>query len=81
RGEIKKLETEYWNLKVRGTNLMTYNQRFQELALMCDKMFPEESVKVERYVGGLSDMIHGSVKASKPQTMQEAIEFATGTKR
>ncbi|GKA48920.1 putative reverse transcriptase domain-containing protein [Tanacetum coccineum] len=34
RGEIKKLESEYWNLKVRGTDLMTYNQRFQELALM-----------------------------------------------
>ncbi|GKA18790.1 hypothetical protein Tco_0698705 [Tanacetum coccineum] len=33
--------------------------------------------KVERYVGGLPDMIHGSVKASKPQSMQEAIEFAT----
>ncbi|GJW23932.1 putative reverse transcriptase domain-containing protein [Tanacetum coccineum] len=55
RGEIKKLESEYWNLKVRGTDLMTYNQRFQELALMCDRMFPEESAKVERYVGGLPD--------------------------
>nr|GFC65188.1 hypothetical protein [Tanacetum cinerariifolium] len=40
-------------------------------------MFPEESSKVERYIGGLPDMIHGSVKASKPQLMQEAIEFAT----
>ncbi|GJS43746.1 putative reverse transcriptase domain-containing protein [Tanacetum coccineum] len=77
RGEIKKLESEYWNLKVRGTDLLAYNQRFQELALMCDRMFPEESAKVERYVGGLPDMIHGSVKASKPQSMQEAIEFAT----
>nr|GFC19622.1 hypothetical protein [Tanacetum cinerariifolium] len=48
-----------------------------ELALMCDRMFPEESAKVERYIGGLPDMIHGSVKASKPQSMQEAIEFAT----
>ncbi|GKB87778.1 putative reverse transcriptase domain-containing protein, partial [Tanacetum coccineum] len=67
----------WWNSHVRGTNLMTYNQRFQELALMCDRMFPEESAKVERYVGGLPDMIHGSVKASKPQSMQEAIEFAT----
>ncbi|GKA50489.1 putative reverse transcriptase domain-containing protein, partial [Tanacetum coccineum] len=77
RGKIKKLEYEYWNLRVRGTDLLTYNQRFQELALMCDRMFPEESAKVERYVGGLPDMIHGSVKASKPQSMQEAIEFAT----
>nr|GFC67131.1 hypothetical protein [Tanacetum cinerariifolium] len=49
----------------------------RELALICDRMFPEESSKVERYIGGLPDMIHGSVKASKPQLMQEAIEFAT----
>nr|GEX64600.1 hypothetical protein [Tanacetum cinerariifolium] len=40
-------------------------------------MFPEEAAKVERYIGGLPNMIHGSVKASKPQSMQEAIEFAT----
>ncbi|GJY66666.1 reverse transcriptase domain-containing protein [Tanacetum coccineum] len=76
-GVQKVLESEYWNLKVRGTDLLAYNQRFQELALMCDRMFPEESAKVERYVGGLPDMIHGSVKASKPQSMQEANEFST----
>ncbi|GJY80808.1 putative reverse transcriptase domain-containing protein [Tanacetum coccineum] len=76
RGEIKKVET-IWNSKVKGTDVMIYNQHFQELALMCDRMFPEESDEVERYVGGLPDMIHGSVKASKPKTMQEAIEFAT----
>nr|GEW39777.1 hypothetical protein [Tanacetum cinerariifolium]GEW57510.1 hypothetical protein [Tanacetum cinerariifolium] len=53
------------------------NHRFQELALMCDRMFLEESAKVERYIGGLPDMVHSSIKASKPQSMQEAIEFAT----
>nr|GFC80399.1 hypothetical protein [Tanacetum cinerariifolium] len=37
----------------------------------------KESDKVEKYVGGLPDMIHGSVVASKPKTMQEAIEIAT----
>nr|GEY19485.1 hypothetical protein [Tanacetum cinerariifolium] len=154
-GEIQKLESKYWNLKVKGLDLLNYNHRFQELALMCDKMFPEEAAKVERvirfgkrgklnpryvgpfkkchadellavsldglhfddklyfveepveivhrevkrlkrsriplvkvrwnskrakverYIGGLPDMIHGSVKASKPQSMQEAIKFAT----
>ncbi|GJS33742.1 hypothetical protein Tco_0532124 [Tanacetum coccineum] len=35
--------------------------------------FPEESDKVERYVGGLPDMIHGSVVASKPKTMHVKI--------
>ncbi|GJY99254.1 ribonuclease H-like domain-containing protein [Tanacetum coccineum] len=77
RGEIKKLEAELWNLKVKGTDVLGYNQRFQELALLCVRMFPEESDKIERYVGGLPDMIHGSVVASKPKTMQDAIEMAT----
>ncbi|GJT89254.1 reverse transcriptase domain-containing protein [Tanacetum coccineum] len=77
RGEIKKLEVEMWNLKVKGTDVVGYNQRFQELALMCARMFSEESDKIEKYVGGLPDMIHGSVMASKPKTMQDAIEFAT----
>nr|GEX42992.1 putative reverse transcriptase domain-containing protein [Tanacetum cinerariifolium] len=44
---------------------------------MCERMFPEEAKKVKRYIGGLPDMIHGSVKASKPQSMQKAIEFPT----
>ncbi|GKC24922.1 hypothetical protein Tco_1027072 [Tanacetum coccineum] len=66
-----------WNLKVKGNDVVAYSQRFQELALMCDQMFPDEIDQVEKYVGGLPDMIHGSVMATKPKTMQDAIEFAT----
>ncbi|GKA35545.1 DNA-directed DNA polymerase [Tanacetum coccineum] len=77
RGEIKKLEVELWNLKVKGTDVIGYNQCFQELALLCVRMFPEESDKIERYVDGLPDMIHESMVSSKPKTMQEAIEMAT----
>nr|GEW29889.1 reverse transcriptase domain-containing protein [Tanacetum cinerariifolium] len=36
-----------------------------------------ESDEVEKYVGGLLDMIQKSVMASKPKKMQDAIEFAT----
>ncbi|GJY65934.1 reverse transcriptase domain-containing protein [Tanacetum coccineum] len=75
--EIKKLEVKLWDLKVKGTDVIGYNQRFQELALLCVRMFPEESDKIERYVGCLPDMIHKSVVASKPKTMQEAIEITT----
>ncbi|GKC96440.1 hypothetical protein Tco_1161882, partial [Tanacetum coccineum] len=53
------------------------NRRFQQLELMCARMFPEEVDKIEKYIGGLPDMILGSVKALKPKTMQEAIEFTT----
>nr|GEZ83183.1 putative reverse transcriptase domain-containing protein [Tanacetum cinerariifolium] len=75
-GEIKKLEFEMWNLKVKGTDVVAYSQRFQELALMCDQMFPKEIDKVKRYVGGFPDTIHVSVMATKPKIMQDAIEFA-----
>nr|GEV37677.1 reverse transcriptase domain-containing protein [Tanacetum cinerariifolium] len=57
--------------------MMTDKYWPRKLALMCDRMFPEELDVVEKYVGGLPDMIYGSVNASKPKTMQEAIEFAT----
>ncbi|GJS70007.1 reverse transcriptase domain-containing protein [Tanacetum coccineum] len=77
RNEIKKIEAELWNLKVQGTDVVAYNQRFQELALLSDRMFPEETDKIERYVGGMPDLIYSSVVASKPKTMQEAIEMAT----
>nr|GEW31562.1 hypothetical protein [Tanacetum cinerariifolium] len=46
-----------------------------ELALMCGRMFPEKSDEVEKYVGGLPDMIQGSVMASKTKTIQAAIEL------
>ncbi|GJW93677.1 putative reverse transcriptase domain-containing protein [Tanacetum coccineum] len=77
RGKIKKFESEMWNLKVKGTDVVGYNQRFRELALMCAMMFLEESDKIEKYVGGLPNMIHESVMASKPKTMLDAVEFAT----
>ncbi|GJU20346.1 putative reverse transcriptase domain-containing protein [Tanacetum coccineum] len=51
---------------------------FQGHQEWCSNMnVPEEAIN-ERYVGGLPDMIHGNnIVASKPKTMQEAIEMAT----
>nr|GEX66261.1 hypothetical protein [Tanacetum cinerariifolium] len=59
------------------TSTPVTNAQLKELALMCARMFPEESHKIERYISGLPDMIHESVMASKPKTMQDAIEFTT----
>ncbi|GJW16133.1 reverse transcriptase domain-containing protein [Tanacetum coccineum] len=77
RNEIKKLEIEILDLKVKGTDLTSYTQHFQELALLCRRMFPEESDKIEKYAGGLPDMIYKSVVAFKPKTMQDVVEIAT----
>ncbi|GKE14484.1 hypothetical protein Tco_1422061, partial [Tanacetum coccineum] len=49
RGEIKKLEIKLSNLKVKGTDVESYKECFQELALMCGRMFPKESDEVEKY--------------------------------
>nr|GFC26957.1 reverse transcriptase domain-containing protein [Tanacetum cinerariifolium] len=76
RGEIKKLEVELWNLKVKGTDITSYTLCFQELTLLYGKMFPEESDETERYVGGLPEMIWGNVMSYEPKSMQKAIESA-----
>ncbi|GJU56671.1 putative reverse transcriptase domain-containing protein [Tanacetum coccineum] len=54
-----------------------YCPRGEIKKLKIELMFLEESDEVEKCVGGLPDMIHKSVMASKPKTMQDAIEFAT----
>nr|GEZ40309.1 hypothetical protein [Tanacetum cinerariifolium] len=75
-GEIKKLEIELWNLKVKGNDVVSYTQRFQELALMCTKFVPDENEKVDKYIGGLPDNIYGNVMSARPKTHDEAIELA-----
>nr|GEV61688.1 putative reverse transcriptase domain-containing protein [Tanacetum cinerariifolium] len=42
RNEVQKMETELWNLIVKGNDLTTYTQRFQELILLCTRMVPDE---------------------------------------
>nr|GEX53634.1 putative reverse transcriptase domain-containing protein [Tanacetum cinerariifolium] len=75
-GKIKKLEVELWNLKVKGTDITSYALHFQELALLCRRIFPKESDEIERYVGELPEMIQGNVMSYEPKSMQKAIESA-----
>ncbi|GJW93355.1 reverse transcriptase domain-containing protein [Tanacetum coccineum] len=75
------MEIKIWNLKVKGTDVVSYIQRFQELALMYGRMFPEESDHVEKYVGGLPYMIQGSVMASKPKQCKKAYTARPGEKK
>ncbi|GJZ70698.1 putative reverse transcriptase domain-containing protein [Tanacetum coccineum] len=55
-----------------------YYPRNEIKKIEAEMMFPEETDKIERYVGGMPDLIYSSVVASKPKTRQEAIEMATG---
>nr|GEU29732.1 putative reverse transcriptase domain-containing protein [Tanacetum cinerariifolium] len=76
RTKIKKMENEFYNLCVKGNDLKTYLRRFQELAVLCPNMVPNNEKLMEVFIGGLPRSIEGNFTASKPQTLEEAINIA-----
>nr|GEY76583.1 putative reverse transcriptase domain-containing protein [Tanacetum cinerariifolium] len=66
RNEVQKMETELWNLAVKGNDLTAYIQR----------MVPDEEDRVERFIGGLPNNIQGNVIAANPARLQDAICIA-----
>ncbi|GJT20476.1 reverse transcriptase domain-containing protein [Tanacetum coccineum] len=75
RTEIKKMEDKFYNLVVKGNDLKTYIRRFQELAVLCPNMVPNAKKLMEVFINGLPRSIKGNVTASKPQTLEEAINI------
>ncbi|GJY93724.1 hypothetical protein Tco_0509506 [Tanacetum coccineum] len=73
---VKKMEDEFYNLVVKGNDLKTYIRRFQELAVLCPNMVPNAEKLLEVFISGLPRSIEGNVTASKPQTLEEAINIA-----
>ena len=76
RNEIQKLETEFWDLTVKGTNIAAYTKRFHELSVLCPTMVTPLYKKIERYIWGLPASIQGSVTASNPEALHSAIRLA-----
>nr|GEX33181.1 putative reverse transcriptase domain-containing protein [Tanacetum cinerariifolium] len=50
--------------------------KIQELAILCPNMVPNNEKIMEVFIGGLPRSIEGNVTASKPQTLEEAINIA-----
>ncbi|GKC81558.1 hypothetical protein Tco_1137275, partial [Tanacetum coccineum] len=61
-GTLKKKLTEKYSPK--------------ELALMCTKFLADETEKVDKYISGLPDNIHGKDMSARPKTLDDAIELA-----
>ncbi|GJZ88113.1 putative reverse transcriptase domain-containing protein [Tanacetum coccineum] len=76
RTEVQKMEEEFYHLTVKGNDLKAYVRRFQELATLCPTMVPDSEKMMEVFIGGLPRSIEGNVTASKPQTLEEAINIA-----
>nr|GEX26505.1 reverse transcriptase domain-containing protein [Tanacetum cinerariifolium] len=73
--EVKKMEDEFYNLVVKGNDLKTYIRRFQELATLCPTMVSNSEKLMEVFIEGLPRSIERNVTASKPQTLEEAINI------
>nr|GEU41420.1 reverse transcriptase domain-containing protein [Tanacetum cinerariifolium] len=52
----------------------------KELALMGTKFLVDETEKVDKYISGLPDNIHGNVMSARPKTLDETIELANDLK-
>ncbi|GJV85172.1 reverse transcriptase domain-containing protein [Tanacetum coccineum] len=76
RTEIRKMEEELYKLSVKVNDLKPYVRRFQELNTLCPNMVPNNEKLLEAFIGGLPRSIEGNVTASKPQTLEEAINIA-----
>ncbi|GJV66564.1 putative reverse transcriptase domain-containing protein [Tanacetum coccineum] len=76
RNEIQKMETELWNLTMKGNDLTVYTQRFQELILLYTRMVPNKGDRVERFIRGLPDNIQGNVITANPVRFQDAVRIA-----
>nr|GEV67345.1 reverse transcriptase domain-containing protein [Tanacetum cinerariifolium] len=53
-----------------------YTKDCKELATLCPTMVSNSEKMMEAFIGGLSRSIKGNVTASKPQTLEEAINIA-----
>ncbi|GJZ93193.1 putative reverse transcriptase domain-containing protein [Tanacetum coccineum] len=76
RSVLQRLEQELYNLKLKGTDIDGYTNRFHELALLCPRMVEPEQVKVEQYICGLSKNIRGDVTSSGPASIDEVVRMA-----
>ncbi|KAI3686736.1 hypothetical protein L1987_80420 [Smallanthus sonchifolius] len=76
RDEIQKLEGEFWNLKMEGSEIELYTTRSHELATMCPHMVTPDYKRIELYIGGLVPQIQSMVTSSNPTTIQQTIRLA-----
>nr|GEZ99042.1 hypothetical protein [Tanacetum cinerariifolium] len=76
-------QVKYASCTLQGVVLTWWNSYVKTVTLEVAQSLPWKTLKkmmtdkVEKYIGGLPNTIHDCVKATRPKTMQEVIEFST----
>nr|GEY93772.1 hypothetical protein [Tanacetum cinerariifolium] len=74
--EMQKLETELWTHAIVRAGHAAYTNRFHELARLVPYLVTPKSRKIEMYVYGLALQIRRMMEATKPKTMQKAVQIS-----
>ncbi|XP_052627036.1 uncharacterized protein LOC128133579 [Lactuca sativa] len=76
KDELQKLESEFWNHSMVGTQIEKYIVRFHELAKLVPHMVTPEEKRIDRYIWGLAPEIRGIVTSANPTNIQSAVSLA-----
>ena len=61
---------------MKGSDIVAYTARFNDLVALCPNMVPTESKKIERYIWGLVPPYRGNMLASNHATFYSAKKLA-----
>nr|GEX62723.1 hypothetical protein [Tanacetum cinerariifolium] len=65
-----------WEVLKKKLTDKGYTHRFQELAVLCTKFLFDETEKIDKYISGLPDNIHGHFMSARTKNLDDAIELA-----
>ncbi|KAJ0846729.1 putative transcription factor interactor and regulator CCHC(Zn) family [Helianthus annuus] len=76
RDDIHKLEVEFFNLKMTGSEIEAYTKRSNELAILCPTMVDPHYKRIELYLKGLVPEIQSHVTSANLGTIQQVVKLA-----
>ncbi|KAJ0840577.1 putative retrotransposon gag domain-containing protein [Helianthus annuus] len=76
RDEIQKLENEYYDLKMEGSEIEAYTKRSHELAILYPNMSRPPPRRIELYIKGLAPAVKSYVIAANLNNLPQIIRLA-----
>ena len=76
RDNIHKLEVEFFNLKMTGSEIEAYTKRSNDLAILCPTMVDPPIKRIELYLKGLVPEIQSHVTSANMGAIQQVIRLA-----
>ncbi|KAJ0621611.1 putative nucleotidyltransferase, Ribonuclease H [Helianthus annuus] len=76
RDDIHKLEVEFFNLKMTGSEIEAYTKRSNELAILCPTMVDPPYKRIELYLKGLVPEIQSHITSANLGTIQQIVKLA-----